>query len=124
MATCSLLLSTIVFHHHHLNRICFVEERCQEDGNVNDEHTGHHENEQEGCAVHQMRHFLVNAKIAKSIHQLILGGSLAWAAILPSTYSYIPPSQLVISRWQHHACPPLYKGEHAPDKRRGPPSIS
>lgn len=56
VATMSVLLSTVVIHHHHMGRICMVVERCQQDGNLNDEHTGHHENENDSCRVHQMYH--------------------------------------------------------------------
>lgn len=56
------------------NRICFVEQRCAEDGNTNDEHTEHHEKEHEGCSVHQMHQFIVNAKVAKNIQQKIFDG--------------------------------------------------
>ena len=51
VATMSVLLSTVVMHHHHMGRICMVVERCQQDGKLNDEHTEHHENENDGCRV-------------------------------------------------------------------------
>lgn len=63
VATMSVLLSTVVMHHHHMGRICMVVERCQQDGNLNDEHTEHHENENDSCRVHQMYHFVTNGKI-------------------------------------------------------------
>ena len=34
-------------HHHHGGMFCMVMERCEEDGNINDEHTGHHEGHHE-----------------------------------------------------------------------------
>lgn len=123
MATCSVLLSCIVLHHHHFGRICFVEERCQEDGRVNDEHTNHHEGEEDGCSVRQMHQFLANAKIVKSIHQHIQDGSHTIVAVQPSIHEYIPFYNLAVVRWQECTCAP-YKGEGTPGKRRGPPSIS
>lgn len=123
VATCSLLLSTVVLHHHHLNRICLVEERCQEDGNVNDEHTEHHENEQNGCSVHQMHQFVVNAKIVKSIHQHILDGGHVLFAWLPQEAYTFMRLDLVISQWQEQTSP-LHEGKSAFCKRRGPPCLS
>ncbi len=123
VATCSLLLSTVVLHHHHLNRICLVEERCQEDGNVNDEHTEHHENEQSGCSVHQMHQFVVNAKFVKSIHKHILDGEHVLIAWLPQEVFAFMRLDLVISQWQERTSP-LHEGKFAFCKRRGPPSLS
>ena len=123
MATCSMLLSTVILHHHHDHRICLVEEKCVEDGNVNDEHTEHHENEQEGCSVHQMHHFLINAKVVKSIHKHILDGGYAIVAVLPSSYVYMPSASLVTTEWQEHVAP-LGIGAMTAHHRRGPPLIS
>ena len=76
MATMSVLLSTVVSHHHHMDRICMVQEQCQEDGNINDEHTEHHDQESNtdrgNCRVHQMHHFVTNAKVVKGILVMML----------------------------------------------------
>ncbi len=75
VATMSVLLSTVVMHHHHMGRICMVVERCQQDGNFNDEHTEHHEKEADGCRVHQMHHFVTNGKIVKNIQKQLFDGN-------------------------------------------------
>ena len=79
MATMSVLLSTVVSHHHHMDRICMVQEQCQEDGNINDEHTEHHDQESNtdrgNCRVHQMHHFVTNAKVVKGIRKLLVDES-------------------------------------------------
>lgn len=124
MATCSVLLSTIVLHHHHFNRICFVEQRCAEDGHINDEHTEHHEKEQAGCNIHQMHQFLVNGKIAKAIHQNILDGNSLLLAVLPSLYQLSPTVSLVITVWQEHTSTLALKALASGTSRRGPPSLS
>lgn len=120
MATCSLLLSSVILHHHHLNSICFVEERCAEDGNVNDEHTEHHESEHDGCSVSQMHHFLLNAKVVKSIHKHILDGSQALMAVLPSHHVFFPTIGMVVTMWQQSISPILGNCGLGYD-RRGPP---
>lgn len=33
IATITVLLSTVMSHHHHMDRICMVQEQCQEDCN-------------------------------------------------------------------------------------------
>jgi hypothetical protein len=40
-----LLLAFMVFphHHHYGGVVCYVVERCEQDGNINDEHTCHHD---------------------------------------------------------------------------------
>ncbi len=40
-----MLVLTIVPHHHHKGATCMIVERCEKDNAVNDEHTGHAEND-------------------------------------------------------------------------------
>lgn len=71
IATFMVFVSTVMaHHHHHLSEICTVIEQCDIDGNENDEHTEHHENESEenGCNIQQMHAFIINTKTASSIH--------------------------------------------------------
>nr|WP_296026047.1 hypothetical protein [uncultured Prevotella sp.] len=123
LATCSVLLSTVVLHHHHFNRICFVEQRCAEDGNTNDEHTEHHEKEHEGCSVHQMHQFIVNAKVAKNIQQKIFDGGHHLMAVLPSHIVLFPLKSLVIVSWQETTSQ-LHEYMGLGYNRRGPPCLA
>ena len=103
MATMSVLLSTVVSHHHHMDRICMVQEQCQEDGNINDEHTEHHDQESNtdrgNCRVHQF--------VVLSCSSLLI----------------LPCLSLISVRWQHVAASPLAEELAAGYSRRGPPSI-
>ena len=123
LATCSVLLSTVVLHHHHFNRICFVEQRCAEDGNTNDEHTEHHEKEHEGCSVQQMHQFIVNAKVAKNIQQKIFDGGHHLMAVLPSHIVLFPLKSLVIVSWQETTSQ-LHEYMGLGYNRRGPPCLA
>ena len=123
LATLSVLLSTVILHHHHYNRICFVEQQCEKDGNINDEHTEHHEKEQEDCNVHQMHQFLVNAKIHQSFHQHIFDGGYTLDAYLPSPYSFIHITSLVIIKRQGETSKLPDIGRHEAF-RRGPPCLA
>ena len=124
VATLSVLLSTVMTHHHHMGRICMIEEQCQQDGNINDEHTEHHDEESQGdrenCRVHQMHSFFTNAKVVKSIQKQIFDGSLTMDCLLSHTFSLMAPNALVVVHWQHVAC--SFPSETLPQKsRRGPP---
>lgn len=123
IATLSMLLSTMMMHHHHEGKVCLVEERCAEDGNINDEHTEHHENEQEGCQVHQMHHFLINAKVVKSIKQHIQDGHLQAMLGTSASFEFILENGLVVSEWQE-ITEPLSQKAFRPNYRRGPPMLS
>lgn len=121
VATMSVLLSTVVMHHHHMGRICMVVERCQQDGKLNDEHTEHHENENDGCRVHQMHHFVTNGKIVKNIQKQLLDGNHL-LSVLSSEYLFIPSSSIFCVRWQQFAASLPCVDETAIN-RRGPPSF-
>lgn len=121
VATLSVLLSMVVMHHHHMGRICMVVERCQQDGNFNDEHTEHHEKEADGCRMHQMHHFVTGSKIMKGIQKQLFEGSHL-LSMLSSEYLFIPTSSLVCVRWQQFAAS-LPSVDVTAINRRGPPSF-
>lgn len=123
VATFCVLLSTVVMHHHHYGEICMVIEQCAQDGNLNDEHTGHHENEKEGCQVHQMHHFIINAKVVKDVKRHLLGDAAMLVAVLPVPASFPGDCGLVAVKWQQ-ASEPLCDGRMACWYLRGPPSDS
>lgn len=124
LATLSMLLSTVVMHHHHMEQICLAVQQCHVDGTLNDEHTSHQENEQEGCSVHQMRQFIVNAKVVKTIRQHLLSPSqtLALASCMLSApqATQVP---LPATVWSD-AAPRLLAGTSTAERRRGPPMFS
>ena len=122
VATLGMLLSTVVMHHHHFERICMVMEECEQDGCLNDEHTEHHDNEQEGCQVHQMHHFVNNAKVVKSIQRHLLDQ----CRLVFTLYQGFPLHELValsITRWQE-VTTSLSLGCLPSCHRRGPPMLS
>lgn len=124
LATTAVLLSTLVMHHHHKARLCFVEERCAEDGHVNDEHTSHQENESDCCVVSQIHHFLVQVKTVNGFHKQLADGMQALVALCASQTQLTAPSfQLLTIRWQAFACP-LPAEEEGDISRRGPPVFS
>ena len=127
VATMSVLLSTVVMHHHHMGRICMVVERCQQDGNLNDEHTEHHDQESEGdrenCSVRQMHQFVVNSKVVKNIRKLLVDENHQFVVLSCSSLLTLPRLSLISVRWQHVAASPLAEELAAGYSRRGPPSI-
>ena len=127
VATLSVLLSTVVMHHHHMGRICMVVERCQQDGNFNDEHTEHHDQDSNtdrgNCRVHQMHHFVTNAKVVKGIRKLLVDESHQFVVLSCSSLLILPRRSLISVRWQHVAASPLAEELSAGYSRRGPPSI-
>lgn len=122
-ATVFLLLSTAVMHHHHSSRICTVVEECARDGRMNDEHTRHQENEQEGCSVQQMHHFVINAKMVKSLRKHIASTGMEPCAALPSALGLAQEFRLVAVKWQE-AAEPLGAGFFSAHSLRGPPVFS
>lgn len=127
IATLSILLSTVMTHHHHMGRICMIQEQCQEDGNINDEHTEHHGQESNtdrgNCRVHQMHHFVTNAKVLKGIRKLLVDESHLFVVLSCSSLLILPRLSLISVRWQHFAASPLVEGLAAGYSRRGPPFI-
>ena len=104
-----------------------VQEECQEDGNINDEHTEHHDQESNtdrgNCRVHQMHHFVTNAKVVKGIRKLLVDESHQFVVLSCSSLLILPCLSLISVRWQHVAASPLAEELAAGYSRRGPPSI-
>lgn len=75
LAMLMVLLVLAVPHHHHLINVCFVEERCDADGQINDRHTHHHSSGQESqadnCPVEQIRHIVKGDEHAQPIIQVV-----------------------------------------------------
>lgn len=75
LAMLMVLLVLAVPHHHHLSNVCFVEERCETDGQVNDRHTHHHSSGQESqadnCPVEQIRHIVKDDADVQPVIQVV-----------------------------------------------------
>lgn len=95
IATMGMLLSTVMLHHHHYERICMVVEVCSQDGSLNDEHTEHHDTEHEGCQVKQMHHFIVKNRVVKSAVK-----SFLMPVCRPLFFLPILVSSVFLPRWQ------------------------
>lgn len=122
IATMGMLLSTVMLHHHHYERICMVVEVCSQDGTLNDEHTEHHDTEHEGCQVKQMHHFLVKDRVVKSAVKKLLDASLQ-AFVLPAEARFFCLSSCVATEWQALTLP-LSEKSCSAYSRRGPPMFS
>ncbi len=122
IATMGMLLSTVMLHHHHYERICMVVEVCSQDGTLNDEHTEHHDTEHEGCQVKQMHHFLVKNRVVKSAVKKLLDASLQ-AFFLPAEARFFCLSSCVATEWQALTLP-LSEELCSVLSRRGPPLFS
>lgn len=122
IATMGMLLSTVMLHHHHYERICMVVEVCSQDGTLNDEHTEHHDTEHEGCQVKQMHHFLVKNRVVKSAVKKLLDASLQ-AFVLPAEARFFYLSSCVATEWQALTLP-LSEELCSVLSRRGPPLFS
>lgn len=122
IATMGMLLSTVMLHHHHYERICMVVEVCSQDGTLNDEHTEHHDTEHEGCQVKQMHHFLVKNRVVKSAVKKLLDASLQ-AFVLPAEARFFCLSSCVATEWQALTLP-LSEESCSAYNRRGPPMFS
>lgn len=122
IATMGMLLSTVMLHHHHYERICMVVEVCSQDGSLNDEHTEHHDTEHEGCQVKQMHHFIVKNRVVKSAVKKLLDASLQ-AFVLPAEARFFCFSSCVATEWQALTLP-LSEESCSAFSRRGPPMFS
>ena len=122
IATMGMLLSTVMLHHHHYERICMVVEVCSQDGTLNDEHTEHHDTEHEGCQVKQMHHFLVKNRVVKSAVKKLLDASLQ-VFVLPAEARFFCLSSCVATEWQALTLP-LSEESCSAYNRRGPPMFS
>ena len=125
MATCMVLLSTVVMHHHHYERICVALEMCVHDADSDIEAEpedchSHQESDRETCRVHQLHKFIINASVAKNIHHHIIDGNSSATATLPDAQTLCPTVSIVAADWQHTAST-LWLRALTALKRRGPP---
>ena len=104
-----------------------IQEQCEQDGNINDEHTEHHDQEndrdRENCSVRQMHQFVVNSKVVKGIRKFLADESYQFVVLSCSSLLSLPHLSLISVRWQHVAASPLVEELAAGYSRRGPPSI-
>lgn len=122
IATMGMLLSTVMLHHHHYERICMVVEVCSQDGSLNDEHTEHHDTEHEGCQVKQMHHFIVKNRVVESAVKKLLDAHHLQVFVLPAEARFFCLSACVATEWQ--ALLPLSEESCSAFSRRGPPLFS
>lgn len=121
-----VLLVLAVPHHHHLSNVCFVEERCDADGQINDRHTHHHSSGQESqadnCPVEQIRHIVKDDADVQLVIQVVQQQPHWLCANAAATHPHVQEVSPVgetpdpIVR--------LLEAHVASSGRRGPPALS
>ena len=121
-----VLLVLAVPHHHHLSNVCFVEERCDADGQINDRHTHHHSSGQESqvdnCPVEQIRHIVKDDADVQLVIQVVQQQPHWLCANAAATHPHVQEVSPVgetpdpIVR--------LLEAHIASSGRRGPPALS
>lgn len=122
VATCCVLLSTVVAHHHHWEEICTIWEQCAIDGQENDQHTEHHENEEDGCSLQQIRHFIINAKTVHAVVKSLIPAPPVLLAVLPDDMQDVPIMGITHVCWQETATA-IISYQAVSISRRGPPIL-
>lgn len=122
LAIVLLLLAVVVPHHHHEGgAACWAIEICPSDGDCNDEHTHHHDEQPNGqrsacsLSIAPMKAGTVRAEMAPAPMPLL--PYLAWSNLLPDPHSITSNQQR-----SEAGAVPLYacsQSKHCP--RRGPP---
>lgn len=126
LAMLMVLLVLAVPHHHHLSNVCFVEERCDADGQINDQHTHHHSSGQESqadnCPVEQIRHIVKDDADVQPVIQVVQQQP-HW---LCANAADMHPHVLEVSPVGETPDPivRLLEAHVASSGRRGPPTLS
>lgn len=126
LAMLMVLLVLAVPHHHHLSNVCFMEERCGTDGQINDRHTHHQSSEQESqadnCPVEQIRHIVKDDANTQPVIQVVQQQPHWLYAHAADTHPHVQEVSPVgetpapIDR--------LLEAHVASSGRRGPPALS
>ena len=121
-----VLLVLAVPHYHHLSNVCFVEERCETGGQINDRHTHHHSSGQESqadnCPVEQIRHIVKGDEHAQPIIQVVQQQPHWLCAHAAATHPHVQ----IVSPVGETPDPiaRLLEAHIASSGRRGPPALS
>ncbi|MBM6994018.1 MAG: hypothetical protein I3J02_12290 [Prevotella sp.] len=104
LATLMVLSLSMLAHHHHFEEVCFVEEKCEMDGNFNDDHTTHPTSDREAqtdnCSIEQIKHIIktenklqqITQAVAKQSHLLyVFSPSIVLPTLDISLFSGISP---------------------------------
>lgn len=126
LAMLMVLLVLAVPHHHHLSNVCFVEERCETDGQINDRHTHHHSSEQESqadnCPVEQIRHIVKDEADVQPVIQVAQQQPHWLYAYAADTHPHVQEVSPVSETSEPIAR--LLEAHVASSGRRGPPTLS
>ena len=121
-----VLLVLAVPHHHHLSKVCFVEERCDADGQINDRHTHHQSSEQESqadnCPVEQIRHIVKDDADVQPVIQVAQQQPHWLYAYAADTHPHVQEVSPVSETSEPIAR--LLEAHVASSGRRGPPTLS
>lgn len=124
IATCMVVLSTMVMHHHHYERVCITMSACHHNNaggegteiNAETTHT-HHEHDGSTCRVQQLHKFIVSKGATTSAPQHIGNGCMP--AVATIYFASALPSANSTHCW--HPATPLSSRVAQHITRRGPP---
>ncbi len=122
IALIMMMLTAPMLHHHHNNQICTIEEISAIDGNINDNHTSHAQNEEEGCPLQQIRNFTSNVKSATNAYDISLS-QIPWLlGIFTNTIIDFNNSDCRIIDYPTNYAE-LTQANNTAHSRRGPPLL-
>jgi len=123
IAIFAVMLTTFKVYHRHYNRICTIQEICTLDGNINDGHTSHSQNEEDRYSLLRVHNFISNTSNVKNTYDTSISYFSYLSIISADIIEYCYYTDGNIIDYSNRCAALVQTKNSAYYSRRGPPIL-